>query len=64
MAQVRREYGAGRIEGQSVGASDVKLFMINVTMYKSPEITINEIVLEGVLCVSSELDFIPEEGNM
>ena len=33
-------------------------------MYKSPEIKINEILLEGVLCVSSELDFIPEEGNM
>ena len=38
--------------------------MANVTLYKSPEIAIYEVMLEGVLCGSSELDFIPEEGNM
>ena len=34
------------------------------TLYVSPEMEILEIMPEGVLCGSNDLDFNPEEGNM
>jgi hypothetical protein len=38
--------------------------MVKETLYVSPEMEVLEIMPEGVLCASNDLDFNPEEGNM
>jgi hypothetical protein len=38
--------------------------MVKKTLYVSPEMEVLEIMPEGVLCGSNDLDFNPEEGNM
>jgi hypothetical protein len=38
--------------------------MVKKTLYVSPEMEALEIMPEGVLCGSNDLDFNPEEGNM
>jgi hypothetical protein len=38
--------------------------MVKETLYVSPEMEVLEIMPEGVLCGSNDLDLNPEEGNM
>lgn len=42
----------------------MKINMVKETLYESPRMEVLEIMPEGVLCGSNELDFNPEEGNM